>query len=82
MFSFCFARELHALDAPDFDAEIERSMHDAVPAIPTFKHFPILKAIVGMMPTSVLTSIQPALKGYLNMRGVCRAFVIMVALPD
>lgn len=68
--SFCFGTSLNALEAPDFNGPVGLAMHEAMSAVPTLRHFRILKLLEARVPASFITTLQPKIKGLIDMREV------------
>src|SRR5204862_2904866 len=48
--AFCFARSVHALDAPNFVAPIIEAMEASLPTFVLFKHFPLFRTTIFSLP--------------------------------
>lgn len=66
--SFCFARSVDAIDAPDFQAPIIKAMDASLPAFLIFRNFPPLRRLVLSLPPWISIRLSPAAAGLFQVR--------------
>jgi len=66
--SFCFGTSMNATQAPDFKAPINIAMHASMPIVPTLRHFPLLKKTIEVLPSDLVSFLQPEMRGLMEMR--------------
>jgi hypothetical protein len=73
--SFCFAKSVDALAAPDFKAPIIEAMEASLPAFVLFKHFSLIRRAVFGMPPWLSVIVSPQTAGLINLQRVLGAQV-------
>jgi len=77
--SFCFAKSVDALGAPDFKAPIVEAMEAARPGFPVFKHFSFVRKTVLGKPPWLNVILNPAMAGLIQLQQPLGAQVNEVA---
>ncbi|KAJ9612893.1 hypothetical protein H2200_002834 [Cladophialophora chaetospira] len=66
--TFCFARSVDAIDAPDFKAPIVEAMHTSNPTFVLLKHFPLFRKTLFSLPPWLAIKASPETAGLTNLQ--------------
>lgn len=73
--SFCFAKSVDALSAPNFRAPIIEALEASLPASVAFKHFTLIRKAVFRMPKWLSIKISPPMAGLIHLQEILGAQV-------
>lgn len=66
--SFCFAKSMRALHAPDFHSPVEHALALSLPMVTFVKYFPIIKTFTANCPDALISFLNPGIAGLMAMR--------------
>ncbi|RMZ87608.1 hypothetical protein DV736_g5157, partial [Chaetothyriales sp. CBS 134916] len=66
--TFCFARSVDAIDAPNFQAPIVEAMHTSNPTFVLLKHFPLFRKTLFSLPPWLAIKASPETAGLTNLQ--------------
>jgi hypothetical protein len=66
--SFCFAKSVDALVAPDFKAPIVEVMEATLPGFPVFRHFSFMRKTVLGLPPWFSVILNPVMAGLIQLQ--------------
>lgn len=66
--TFCFARSVNAMDAPNFHAPIVEAMHLTNPTFVLLKHFPLFRKLLFSLPPWLAVKASPETAGLTNVQ--------------